>query len=422
MLRKPICAPSRSHLGATLRPTLYACGRAAVIVLAVASIYSIWTPSPVAAEPLTQGSGTRRAGQSTPDPQEEPAATPTATPTKSEGGSGTRRAGQPAPESPAATPTRRAPTPTATASGIIVTVSRAGNLRAGPGAAYAIVGSVEPGNIVTVVAVSIDGNWLLTTDDAWIAAFLVDGAPDNLPVADIIVPAAPTPTVPPTATPTTLPTATPTPGVAGVVLAVQSTSNLRGGPGTGYPIVGRAEPGDQLIGVGRTAAADWVLLDSDAWIAAFLVEGDIRSLPVIQAQVDNAPVVPVAAGDAATQRYIDSVTAYLNVYNVALDGMDRLFTEAVATPARFLEESWLQQMGTMLETILLTNDQLRRIQPPPSMTVVHNRLLTAANYLDHGAVSIANGIVALDGNLIIAGFGDFELAANELDAAARLLP
>jgi len=50
------------------------------------------------------------------------------------------------------------------------------------------------------------------------------------------------------------------------------------------------------------------------------------------------------------------------------------------------------------------------------------RLLAAADYLDRGAISIANGIVSLNGDLIIAGYGDFELAVAELDAAARLLP
>jgi hypothetical protein len=206
------------------------------------------------------------------------------------------------------------------------------------------------------------------------------------------------------------------------VLVVQANSNLRGGPGTNYTIVGHAAPGDQLIGIGRTADSSWVLLDIDAWIAAFLVVGDIADLPVVQVQVNNAPTPVPAANDAAAQRYIDDVNAYINVYVVALEGMNRLFNEAVANPSRFVETSWLQQMGTMLETIVLTNEQIRRLQPPASMVAVHNRLLAAASYMDRGAVAIANGIVSLNADLIIAGYGDFQLAAAELEAAGRLLP
>jgi hypothetical protein len=206
------------------------------------------------------------------------------------------------------------------------------------------------------------------------------------------------------------------------VLVVQTTSNLRGGPGTTYPIVGRAEPGEQLIGVGRLADSSWILLDIDAWIAAFLVAGDIAGLPVVQAQANNAPTPIPATNDPAAQRYINDVSAYLNVYVVALQGMDRLFAEAVANPSRFVETTWLQQMGTMLETILLTNDQIRRLQPPRGMAAVHNRLLAAADYMDRGAISIANGIISLNADLIIAGYADFQLAAAELEAAERLLP
>jgi hypothetical protein len=350
MLRDFVCALTR-------RPAL----RLALIALAVASLYFAWTPAPVEADLLTQGTGTRRAGQGTPTPEDE--ATPIATATQS-GGAGTRRAGQ-------GTPQPAAPTPTEEVD--------------------------EPDPTPTRRAV----------------------APTPRPTATPTV----TPTLRPTATPTRRPTATPTEVPAGgVVLVVQANSNLRGGPGTNYTIVGHAAPGDQLIGIGRTADSSWVLLDIDAWIAAFLVVGDIADLPVVQVQVNNAPTPVPAANDAAAQRYIDDVNAYINVYVVALEGMNRLFNEAVANPSRFVETSWLQQMGTMLETIVLTNEQIRRLQPPASMVAVHNRLLAAASYMDRGAVAIANGIVSLNADLIIAGYGDFQLAAAELEAAGRLLP
>jgi hypothetical protein len=168
-----------------------------------------------------------------------------------------------------------------------------------------------------------------------------------------------------------------------------------------------------------------VLLDSEAWIAAFLVAGDVGSLPVVQVQVNAPPTpAPVIPGttDAAAQRYINDASAYLNVYVVALEGINRLFNEAIADPARFVATDWLQQMGTMLETILLTNEQIRRLQPPAGMVAVHNHILTAATYMDRGAISNANGIVSFNADLIVAGYADFQLAAGELDAAYQLLP
>ncbi len=55
---------------------------------------------------------------------------------------------------------------------------------------------------------------------------------------------------------------------------VNDNSNLREGPGTNYPIVGSATPGQAVTIVGETfddAGRKWLNLDSGAWIAAFLV-------------------------------------------------------------------------------------------------------------------------------------------------------
>jgi uncharacterized protein YraI len=57
-------------------------------------------------------------------------------------------------------------------------------------------------------------------------------------------------------------------------------ANLRGGPGTTYPVVGGVRTGQALTIVGRNQAGDWLQVADDKWIAASLV--------------NNAPVVGIA--------------------------------------------------------------------------------------------------------------------------------
>lgn len=75
------------------------------------------------------------------------------------------------------------------------------------------------------------------------------------------------------------PTPTPTRPPAGPT--VRSNANLRGGPGTNYPVVGSVRAGQRLAIVERNAAGNWFRVASGAWIAGSLVSG--------------APSVPVAA-------------------------------------------------------------------------------------------------------------------------------
>jgi endonuclease YncB( thermonuclease family) len=58
------------------------------------------------------------------------------------------------------------------------------NLRAGPGTEFERLGSAEPGEVVRVVGRNAAGDWYQLDTGAWIAAFLVRGAPAGLPVLD----------------------------------------------------------------------------------------------------------------------------------------------------------------------------------------------------------------------------------------------
>lgn len=91
-------------------------------------------------------------------------------------------------------------------SAIVGTVTKAANLRAGPGTTYATAGVVKVGQSVTIVGKNKAGTWYHLSDGHWIASFLVK-------VIGTATPAA-TPTVTgtrPTSTPTATSTVTPTP-------------------------------------------------------------------------------------------------------------------------------------------------------------------------------------------------------------------
>lgn len=106
-----------------------------------------------------------------------PTATPTPEPTA------TATATLPPTETPTPPPTNTptiTPTPTATPAALIV--NRTANVRSGPGTSFEIIGQVQQGDTVEAVGKSEAGDWLLLQNNEWIATFLVNDAPETLPV------------------------------------------------------------------------------------------------------------------------------------------------------------------------------------------------------------------------------------------------
>ena len=93
----------------------------------------------------------------------------------------------------------------ATLAGEVITTV---NARTGPGEEYPTARTFDAGDIVTLVGVSPEGDWLLMDDDLWIrrAALQLSDSTALLPTR------RPTPTPAPTATPTPEPSETATPG------------------------------------------------------------------------------------------------------------------------------------------------------------------------------------------------------------------
>ena len=132
-------------------------------------------------------------------------------------------------------------------------------------------------------------------------------APTNTPA-----PTA-TPTVAPTETATTVPTEVPTeaptatteptaePEAFTASIAVPSL-NIRGGPGTNYPIVGSAPQGTEFVVIGQVAECQWYLIDhpdlGDAWVAGsaqFVTSSGDCSEVIEVANPPAPPAVPPTA-------------------------------------------------------------------------------------------------------------------------------
>lgn len=88
--------------------------------------------------------------------------------------------------------------------------------------------------------------------------------------------------------------------------AVVRSANLRAGPGTTYPVVGTARPGQTVMIVETNLAGDWYRLADDQWIAAFLVNTTapnatpttLNPLPVAQPTVAATPLPTITSGTA----------------------------------------------------------------------------------------------------------------------------
>lgn len=224
------------------------------------------------------------------------------------------------PEVATDTPEPATPTPTAqdveergeiTAPVPVAVIGRA-DLRSGPGEDSDVIGAVDAGAIVQIVAQDETGEWYQLEDGNWISASALAVVP-SVPIAATVSPLPDTPTPEPVVE--TPPTATPAP-FEPVLVTVNADANLRSGPGADFERVGGADFGTQVLVVGRFTGGEWYLLDDDSWIFASLIDG------VVDAPEVDADGNPVSAGTAPDATAPDpspaepapgSVTATTNV-------------------------------------------------------------------------------------------------------------
>ncbi|RIK42415.1 MAG: hypothetical protein DCC55_08940 [Chloroflexi bacterium] len=211
-----------------------------------------------------------------------------------------------------------APTPT---NATVSAVARAGGAALWDAGGGTLITVAAPGERLTATARSADGAWLYLQSAAGATGW---AARDELLIFNVEVLPVEAVTITP-ATPTPIPT--PTPGEAepeseeqaitpqttaaapaatdgeGLSVTVSNVRlNIRGGPGTNYPVIGAAAPGQALVAQGRNEQGDWLqIMRPDTggygWVAASYVTSTdpLTDLPVVA-----APAVPAAPATAST--------------------------------------------------------------------------------------------------------------------------
>ena len=88
-------------------------------------------------------------------------------------------------------------------------------------------------------------------------------------------------------------------------MTANQTVNVRGGPGTNYPVIGRLSAGQAYPVTGKNARGDWYQFDLDgksAWVIANLVSvsGDPAAVPGGAEHPSGAHPAPNGAAAAPT--------------------------------------------------------------------------------------------------------------------------
>lgn len=363
-----------------------------------------------------------------PETAEDVAATPTLTATDE------ATASVPATATLAVTPTVEVTptlevTPTvAVPSGLPVietTATTTANLRAGPSTTtFDIVGQVAPGQTLSVVGISEDGQWYLLDGGAWIAVFLAaDAAIPNLPLATqelidqasgvtAVEPVTPTPILAATITATV--EATPVPAATTVVSPTTTTdANLRAGPGTEFPVIGGTVTGQTINIVGRNADATWWRLDNTGWLFGDLVLNPpaAETVPVVNADgtlVEPATVpaatstptsgglalpTPTPAAGASTgattaattatadendANYISAVESIVTTYDGIVQTLDSLIAEARTNSAVLTDPAWANRISATLILLRRTGASVGELVAPTALAVAQDSLIDAA--------------------------------------------
>ena len=119
------------------------------------------------------------------------------------------------------------------------------------------------------------------------------------------------------------------------ITIARSRVNLRGGPGTNFPVVGTATQGEQFAVVGKNEAGNWFEFqrvdDSTAWIADFIVtlSGDVDDVPVSEDIPESSTAAAPAASTATGSTSSSTSTSYTSglsgklLYSVANMGADQ---------------------------------------------------------------------------------------------------
>jgi len=180
------------------------------------------------------------------------------------------------------------------------------NVRSGPGTSYRVVGSIDGGTRVTIIAENADGTWVRAEisgfdGPVWLAKWLLDMTGGAISASTVltrtVVSAAPSPAT------TAVDTA-----AGPVAVTTPARMNIRQGPGTDYGVATSADAGTQARVVGISPDSQWYQVELSGqndklWVFAALTTlyGSLDGVPQLsEAEIPPRPqLAPQAAVPAA---------------------------------------------------------------------------------------------------------------------------
>lgn len=319
---------------------------------------------------------------------------------------------------------------------INTTVNAVANLRAGPGTNFEIVSEAALGQPVQIAAVSEDGGWYLLATGAWIASFLVDEQPANVPVVNDQILTAIQGTLP---EPTPTPEATPVPQATEAVSpTVTVDANLRAGPGTTFEVLGGTVTGQAINIVGRNADGTWYRLDNGGWVLGTLVANPPAPEGVPVVNNDGTPVEQPAAAPAETpatglggllptptpqppaantEAYLTAAAELVGQFDVVLNSVDSLLAEVNSNPALIADSAWTTRMNAALTLIRRTSASVGELDVPAGAEAIQTQLETAAAAYIQAAQALSGAVQAADAAQLVEADALVSAATANLTAA-----
>ena len=124
---------------------------------------------------------------------------------------------------------------------------------------------------------------------------------------------------------------------------------------------------------------------------------------------------------AEEETYFANIVDWLLLYSEAMDTQTTLFENA-----NFASETWLEEIGAVLDSMLILNALIRELDCPTSCMAIHQHLLAAADHYDTYVTPLATAMIALDvdgitdaGTYLRLGNAEIEKANSEVERFNR---
>lgn len=179
-------------------------------------------------------------------------------------------------------------------------------------------------------------------------------------------------------TPAPVPTSTP----VSIAAKINSSANLRSGPGTTFDIVGGKAAGDAVTIRGCNAECDWYQMSTGEWVAAFLV-----TVEGVQ--------VPLNVNDPALQKYIILVTTNLQSIAGSMNSTFETLGQFTDNPLLIYDIDW--QAGLVVDFVGIKYPCriITEADAPRDLKALHAQLTEGcthlANMVDYTAKLLETG-------------------------------